>query len=503
MTLQATSCTPINGDVSITSSNNTIGLLDTITVNVQLTNATDLYSLFMKLKGNAAVSQYLDYAGYTVGTLLGTGGSVIATTPTVTNGMYDFGITKVGAVPGYSGSGLFYSFRFVTKNSPIPTGTTFCFYLDEVSAYNTSGVSCALTNQGQYCYTFTNQVNVWPGDLNNSNTVTTADILPIGYFYNATGPARTNTTIQWSAHPATLWGYNHASINGDAYKVFADSNGDGVINNADQAAIGFNMNQTHAKTSVPTLDLFSAQTRQTLAAGDLIVSPDTAIINGATLPQTVTFTVSLNSTGGLSSLYGIATNLLFDATIFDLSTATIDYTGSIFGTTDTDCLVINYVSASIVSVGMTRYANAAINGQGLLFKVTLQTKPTIAPLTQTQVSAAVEAANNQAGDALVIQEASLTTLNIINNLGINEVQNHTITVYPNPAKEQITIQMSPTTFIKRIQLIDMLGRIIKTEYFTSSNTTATLNLNEVAKGTYFIEVISDTNQKGIKKILVN
>lgn len=502
MTLQAIPCTPINGDVSITSSNNTIGLLDTITVNVQLTNATDLYSLYMKLKGNAAVSQYLDYAGYTIGTLLGTGGSVIATTPTVTNGVYDFGITKVGTVPGYSGSGLFYSFRFVTKNSPIPTGTTFCFYLDEVNAYNTSGVSSALTNQGQYCYTFTNQVNVWPGDLNNSYTVTTADILPIGYFYNATGPARTNTTIQWSAHPATLWGYNHAYTNGDAYKVFADSNGDGVISNADQAAIGFNMNQIHAKMSVPTLDLFSAQTRQTLAAGDLIITPDTAIINGATLPQTVTFTVSLNSTGGLSNLYGIATNLLFDATIFDLSTATIDYTGSIFGATGTDCLVINYVSASMFSVGMTRYANAAINGQGLLFKITLQTKPTIAPLTQTQIIAAVESANNQVGDALVIQEAPVTNLNIINNLGINEIGSCEFLLYPNPAKEQITIQMPTSTFVKQIQLIDMLGRIIKTEHFTSTNTTQTLNLNEVAKGTYFIEVISDANRKKIKKILV-
>jgi hypothetical protein len=91
----------------------------------------------------------------------------------------------------------------------------------------------------------------------------------------------------------------------------------------------------------------------------------------------------------------------------------------------------------------------------------------------------------------------------VSQLSIPEYSNNTITVYPNPAKEQITIQMSPTTFIKQIQLIDMLGRIIKTEHFTSSNTTATLYLNEVAKGTYFIEVISDTNQKGIKKILVN
>jgi hypothetical protein len=44
----------------------------------------------MKLKGNAAVNQYLDYDSYTAGTLLGSGGSVISTPPTVTSGVPDF-----------------------------------------------------------------------------------------------------------------------------------------------------------------------------------------------------------------------------------------------------------------------------------------------------------------------------------------------------------------------------------------------------------------------------
>jgi len=199
----------------------------------------------MKLKGNLAVSQYLDYSGYTSSTLLGYPADVIATDPIVTNGEYDFGITKIGNVPGFTGSGLFYTFRFVTKNIPIPAGTNFCFYLDQISAYNPAGIACNLTNQGQYCFTFSNQTNVWPGDLNNNRSVTTADLLPIGYFYGSQGPTRPNANLQWTAQPAVLWGYNHSSINGNAYKVFADSNGDGVINNADQAAVGRNMNQVH------------------------------------------------------------------------------------------------------------------------------------------------------------------------------------------------------------------------------------------------------------------
>lgn len=483
------------GNISITSSNNTIGLFDTVTVDVQLTNASDLYSLYMKLKGNLAVSQYLDYSGYTASTLLGSSADVIATDPIVTNGVYDFGITKIGNVSGYSGSGLFYTFRFVTKNIPIPAGTNFCFYLDEISAYNTAGTPSGLTNQGQYCYTFSNQTNVWPGDLNKSNTVTTADLLPIGYFYNSTGATRPNATILWTAQPAVLWGYNHSSINGNGYKVFADSNGDGVINNADQAAIGRNMNQIHARLASPYPIQHTTQLSSALSNGDLMVTPDNAIVN-ALASQTITFTVSLNNTGGLNGLYGISVNLLFDNTIFDLSTASIDYTGSIFGTAGTDCLVINHTSSSMESVGLTRYANAAINGQGLLFKVTLQTRfPFTSPLNQTLVSSYVEAANNQNGDPLVIQDAPVTNIIITNNLGVNTIKSNEFLLYPNPANEVVNLVMGTnTTELNglKLKVINVLGQTV--EKMNIQNTSMEISTrNWGASGVYFVEITNENN----------
>ncbi len=497
------SAQPNIGNLSISSSTTTVGLFDTITVDVQLTNATNLYSLYMKLKGNAAVSQYLDYSGHTAGTLLGT--NVISTPPTITNGVPDFGMTKVGAVPGYSGSGLFYSFRFVPKNNVvIPAGTTFCFYLDNVSSYNSSGIPCNLTNQGQYCYTFTNQVAVWPGDLNKSNTVTTADLLPIGYFYNSTGAARPNATIQWTAQPATLWGYNRTSTNSDAYKVFADSNGDGVINNADQAAIGFNMNQVHNRMVWQAPDHFSAQAQQTLAVGSLTVIPNSTIINGAALPQTVTFTVSVNNTGGLNALYGMSVNLGFDNTVFDLSTATVDYTGSIFGNAGSDCLALNYNSDNTVSVGLTRFGNAPINGQGLLFKVTIQTKTTLPNLTQTPVTAYVDAANNQAGDTLVIQDAAATNFTIINNLGLDTIKQDEFVLYPNPASDVVYLQMGANTQLAgmKVKVVNLLGQVIEEQPIQNTTTELTTK-NWGAAGVYFVQIINQNNTTSItKKVIV-
>ena len=490
------------GNISINSTRSSIDLFDTITVEVQLTNATDLYSLYMKLKGNLAVSQYLDYSGYTASTLLGYPADVIATDPIVTNGEYDFGITKIGNVPGFTGSGLFYTFRFVTKNIPIPAGTNFCFYLDQISAYNPAGIACNLTNQGQYCFTFSNQTNVWPGDLNNNRSVTTADLLPIGYFYGSQGPTRPNANLQWTAQPAVLWGYNHSSINGNAYMVFADSNGDGVINNADQAAVGRNMNQVHYRIATP----FRDNTPLTQSNGDLVVTPDITTVNALT-SQTVTFSVSLNNTGGLNGLYGISVNLLFDDTVFDLSTATIDYTGSIFGIVGVDCLAINNTTIDTESVGLTRFSNAAINGHGLLFKVTLQTRfPFVSSSNQTLVSSNVEAANNQFGDPLVIQDAPATNIVIINNnLGVNTAETKDFILYPNPANEVINIVMGTNASQLgdlKLKVINVLGQTV--EKTNIQNTTREISTkNWGASGVYFVEISnSDDTVLMTKKVIV-
>ena len=63
--------------------------------------------------------------------------------------------------------------------------------------------------------------------------------------------------------------------------------------------------------------------------------------------------------------------------------------------------------------------------------------------------------------------------------------------------------MSVNTKVKQIKLIDMLGRIIKIENYSSTNSIETINLKEVATGGYFVEVITDSNQKEVKKIIVN
>ncbi len=102
------------------------------------------------------------------------------------------------------------------------------------------------------------------------------------------------------------------------------------------------------------------------------------------------------------------------------------------------------------------------------------------------------------------QCAGVSTLEVtINALASDQFSNLSFMVFPNPANEQLTIQIASNSFVKQIKLIDMLGRIIKTENYSSSSAMEIINLKEVSTGSYFVEVTSNTNQKEMKKVIVN
>jgi len=82
---------------------------------------------------------------------------------------------------------------------------------------------------------------VWPGDMDNNGIVNCNDLLYYGLAYGNKGPAREDATVQWQAQQAQHWDNSIAGING----VYQDANGDGIIGQADVAAINNNYNKTH------------------------------------------------------------------------------------------------------------------------------------------------------------------------------------------------------------------------------------------------------------------
>ncbi|MEY2692798.1 MAG: hypothetical protein RIT03_1188 [Bacteroidota bacterium] len=80
---------------------------------------------------------------------------------------------------------------------------------------------------------------------------------------------------------------------------------------------------------------------------------------------------------------------------------------------------------------------------------------------------------------------------------------NTILIYPNPASDQLAIQLSAATTIKQIRLMDLLGRVLKTVNYSSAKKEEVLDLREIANGNYLLQVVSSNNQSEIKQIIVN
>ncbi len=87
---------------------------------------------------------------------------------------------------------------------------------------------------------------VYSGDANNDAVCDIRDILPIGQFYGATGPARVGGSTTWSAQTATVWSV--------AAATYADCDGNGTVEGNDITGIINNYGRTRSSYDAPKVD---------------------------------------------------------------------------------------------------------------------------------------------------------------------------------------------------------------------------------------------------------
>lgn len=117
----------------------------------------------------------------------------------------------------------------------------------------------------------------------------------------------------------------------------------------------------------------------------------------------------------------------------------------------------------------------------------------------------------ETGDILITTANGVYTLQIVNSfgcqftslpvtisVGIEEFENLTANVYPNPAENFITISTPSDFVISKIEILDLSGRVIKSVRANSNS--EVVSLSTIADGLYFIDVISGI--KTVRKSLV-
>lgn len=77
-----------------------------------------------------------------------------------------------------------------------------------------------------------------------------------------------------------------------------------------------------------------------------------------------------------------------------------------------------------------------------------------------------------------------------------------LVLYPNPATNNVQISLvNSTEKIETVLLYDMLGKEVKKVEITS-NETINLNVSDLSKGVYLVEINTENNLKTIKKLVI-
>ncbi|MGY8989291.1 MAG: T9SS type A sorting domain-containing protein, partial [Flavobacteriales bacterium] len=82
-------------------------------------------------------------------------------------------------------------------------------------------------------------------------------------------------------------------------------------------------------------------------------------------------------------------------------------------------------------------------------------------------------------------------------LSVNDVVDYSTNIFPNPAKNNITIENS-NFVINSVKLYNIAGQLIKSEYVNSMKTN--LNVSDLNKGIYILEIQS--KETSIKRKLI-
>lgn len=289
---------------------------------------------------------------------------------------------------------------------------------------------------------------VWPGDADYNGVANNYDLLPISVAYGASGPTRSNASLQWMGQPANNW--TSSFSNGTNYK-HADTNGNGIVDGNDVNAITLNFGLTHSKT------------QQAFQLNAPYLQPE--IVNDTvTAGDTVTILLQLGDSDlPVLDCYGIAFDLTLDAAIFQEGSLQISWNNSWMGAAN-EILTLDKTDGgnTSLSAAIARNTHTPKSGHGIIATLkaisksttgssAYELKPNAAVITQ------LKSIDHQGNEILVnAGQDSVIVQNTISQIHETNLSSH-VQIFPCPANRYLYIQAEAGQF-KEAVLYDMNGK---------------------------------------------
>lgn len=335
---------------------------------------------------------------------------------------------------------------------------------------------------------------LWPGDVNNNGIVNNIDVLYTGIAWGTTGPTRDNADITWTAQNITTpWADNF--LNGINY-AYADTNGDGIINQFDvMDAIKDNYGLTHGTVNP---DVFSNGVGGVDPALELVNTTGMVGLGG-------TIDIDLNL-GDLNipanDFYGIAFSIEYDDTIIeeidfneDPSSWIVSVGGDIHELTLKNNITGHY------DVAVTRKDQTPVSGFGKFGSLGIVIEDIVVGLvTDTIIEIKIKdlvMITSEMDEVSIVPDS--LTFTIENTTSLENINKSHVSIHPNPIKDFFVVQSGVTT-IKSIGLYNLLGEQVSLKQGIMGHQ-FTYSTTQLPSGIYIVMI---QTQYGIesKKIII-
>lgn len=336
---------------------------------------------------------------------------------------------------------------------------------------------------------------VWPGDANNDGLVNAFDVLVLGSAYGANGPSRTSNAA-WLGQSATDWPGSIPGYPGLNYK-YADSNGDGLINEVDTLAIQQNYGFRHKNTLLYQAPLSSPEV-QLIPAG-----PATAY-TGAGGGWYQEFEIWLNGTVQTTAtgIHGLYLQFQFDTSAVLLHTLSAQMLPNNFLSQGSYMLsMLQPHSNGQVDLAYTRTNNVAISAYGQLGNIGVVITDNIdgrlgpdSDILQLEHSVAID---DQGKRTELLSSLISSTLQLRRS-----DEKRRIVIYPQPATEVLHIQSLDGLPLQQLELFDLQGRRVYAENL-NNQTQKHLSTSNLPAGMYVLRLYSEVGTLTQKVVVGN
>lgn len=339
---------------------------------------------------------------------------------------------------------------------------------------------------------------VWAGDVNNNGIVNKIDLLYLGYAFGETGANRTNATTEWTAQTSPeLWEGNFP--NGINF-LYADCNGDGIVNELDAEVILKNVGLTHDDVIFSPDEIIAGRVGEDPACR-LMNAPPAAPVN-----QVFNIEIALGDAEfPIENMSGFTFTLDVEPDIIGLNNTQITLQQDAWIEPDTNqSIVVQQLDQerAKLKVAYTKTDRVPVSGFGTLATVSFLIEGDIVDfLVQDSVTYTIDSITIFSDDLTPIPIVPDTLkLAIDKTLTVNTIEEELaakIAVYPNPNKGFLLIELREVEG-ESVELINSLGQTVFNQSL-GNYPFQSIDFQHLEKGMYVVKIYT---AKGITSEII-